>query len=162
VEQHKVQHRGHPHGNAHVGAVVQHVEAEIDQEDLHRDDHAVQDAGQDAGLEVLPEGPAVGRPPVTGLVTQGAQHGVVHAGQRGACKDAARDGADDHYGQIVHQEADVHQADHRQKADAGEQVCKEHAAHIAAHQLKKAAYARFAGRVLFNARPVLEIFRRRK
>ena len=70
MEQHKVQHRGHPHGNAHVGAVVQHVEAEIDQEDLHRDDHAVQDAGQDAGLEVLPEGPAVGCPPVTGLVTQ--------------------------------------------------------------------------------------------
>ena len=34
--------------------------------------------------------------------------------------------------------------------------------YIAAHQLKKAAYARFAGRVLFNARPVLEIFRRRK
>ena len=33
---------------------------------------------------------------------------------------------------------------------------------VAVNQLKKAAYARFAGRVLFNARPVLEIFRRRK
>ena len=155
MEQHKVQHRGHPHGNAHVGAVVQHVEAEIDQEDLHRDDHAVQDAGQDAGLEVLPEGPAVGRPPVTGLVTQGTQHGVVHAGQRGACKDAARNGADDHHGQVVHQEADVHQADHRQKADAGEQVCKEHAAHIAAHQLKKSGLRPFCGACPFQrpARP---------
>ncbi len=41
------------------------------------------------------------------------------------------------------------------KPDAGEQVCKEHAVHITAHQLKKAADAGLAGSVLFDARPGL-------
>ena len=142
--------------------MVQHVEAEVDEENLNGDDGAVDDAGQDGGLEVPLEGLAVGRPPVTGFVAQSAEHGVVHAGQCGPGQDAAHHGAEHHDREVVHQKAHIHQTDHRQKADAGEQVCKEHAAHIAAHQLKKAAYARFAGRVLFNARPVLEIFRRRK
>ena len=162
LEDEQIQHRGHPQGHTHVGAVIQHVEAEIDQEDLQRDHHAVQYTRQDAGLEVALEGLAVGHPPVAGLVAQGAQHGVVHPGQHRPGQDAAHGGADQHDRQVVHQEADVHQADHRQKADAGEQVCKEHPAHIPAHQLEEAAHARFAGRVLFNARPVLEIFRRRK
>ena len=163
VEQHQVQHRGHPHGQADVGAVVQHVEAEIDEEDLDGDDGAVDDAGQDGGFEVPLERAAVGGPPVARFIAQGAEHGVVHARQCGAGQNAARNGADHHDGEVVHQKTDIHQADNRQKADAGEKVSQEHAGHVAPDQLKKAADARFAGGVLLDARSGLaEIICRRK
>ena len=157
MEQQQVEHRCHPHGHAHIGAVVEHVEAEIHKEDLHRDHHAVKHARQDAGLEIALECLAVGRPPVTGLITQGAQNGIVHTGQRRARQNAARSGTDQHHGEAVHQKADVDQADDREKAQAGEQVCKEHAAHIAAHQLEETAYAGLAGGVFLHARPRFEI-----
>ena len=50
----------------------------------------------------------------------------------------------------------------RQKADAGQQICKEHAVHVTAHKLKKAADAGLAGGVLFDTLPGLEIVGRRK
>ena len=80
MEDHQVEDGGHPHAGAHVDPLGQHVEAEIDHEDLHGDHHTVEDAGQDAGLEILPEGPAVGGPPVARLIPQGAQHRVVDPG----------------------------------------------------------------------------------
>ena len=61
--------------------MVEQVEAEVHEEDLHRDHDAVEQARQDAGFEVLLESLAVGGPPVTGLVAQSAQDGVVHACQ---------------------------------------------------------------------------------
>ena len=114
-------------------------------------------ARQDAGLEIALECLAVGRPPVTGLITQGTENGIVHAGQRRARQNAAHSGTDQHHGEAVHQKADVDQADDREKAQAGEQVCKEHAAHIAAHQLEETAYAGLAGSVFLHARPRFEI-----
>lgn len=145
MEDDEVEHRGHPHAYADVGAVVEQVEAEVHEEDLHRDHDAVEHARQDAGFEVLLESLAVGGPPVTGLIAQSAQNGVVHACQHRTGQDAAHGGAEHHDGQAVHQEADVHQTDDGQKAQTGEQVCKEHPAHIPAHQFEEAAYAGLAG-----------------
>ena len=162
MEEDEVEHRGHPHPHADVGAAVEHIEAEVDEKDLHRDHDAVEHPRQDAGLEVLPEGLAVGGPPVAGLVAQGAQDGVVHPRQHRPGQNAAHGGAEDHDRQAVHQEADVHQTDDRQKAQTGEQVGKEHPAHIPAHQLEEAADAGLAGGVLFHARAGLEIVCRRE
>ena len=162
MEDDEVEHRGHPHPHADVGAVVEQVEAEVHEEDLHRDHDAVEHTRQDAGFEVLLESLAVGGPPVTGLIAQSAQDGVVHARQHRPGQDAAHGGAEHHDGQAVHQKADVHQTDDGQKAQTGEQVCKEHPAHIPAHQLEEAAYAGLAGGVLFDARPGLEIVCRRE
>ena len=162
MEEDEVEHRGHPHPHADVGAVVEHIEAEVDEKDLHRDHDAVEHPRQDAGLEVLPEGLAVGGPPVAGLVAQGAQDGVVHPRQHRPGQNAAHGGAEDHDRQAVHQEADVHQTDDRQKAQTGEQVGEEHPAHIPAHQLEEAADAGLAGGVLFHARAGLEIVCRRE
>ena len=111
---------------------------------------------------VLLEGLAVGGPPVAGLVAQGAQDGVVHPRQHRSGQNAAHGGAEDHDRQAVHQEADVHQTDDRQKAQTGEQVGEEHPAHIPAHQLEEAADAGLAGGVLFHARAGLEIVCRRE
>ena len=139
LEDEQVQHGGHPQGHAHIGALIQHAKAEIHKEDLHRHHDAVEDAGGNAGAEVALEGFAVGHPPVARFVAQRAQHGVVHAGQSRPRQNAAADSAHDHNGQAVGQKADVHQTDHRQKADAGEQVGQKHAVHVAAHQLKETA-----------------------
>lgn len=49
-----------------------------------------------------------------------------------------------------------------EKAQAGEQVCKEHAAHIAAHQLEETAYAGLAGGVFLHAPAGFEVVCRRK
>ena len=162
LEDDQVQHRGHPQRHAHVDALAQHIEAEIHKKNLQRDHHAVEDARRDAGLEVALEGLAVGHPPVAGFVAQGAQHGVVHAGKGRPGQDAARHRADEHDRQAVCQKADVHQADHRGKAQAGEQVRQEHAVHIAADQLKKAAYAGLAGGVLLDALALFEVICGRK
>ena len=162
LEDEQVQHRGHPQRHAHIGALAQHIEAEIHKEDLRRDHHTVENARRDAGLEIAFESAAVGHPPITGLIAQGAQHGIVHAGQRRPGQNAAHHRACQHDRQAVCQKADVHQTDHRQKADAGQQVCKEHAVHITAHKLKKAAYAGLAGSILFNALTGLEVICGRK
>jgi len=95
-------------------------------------------------------------------VTQGTQHGIVHAGQRRPGQNSAYHRACQHDRQAVCQKADVHQTDHRQKADAGQQVCKEHAVHITAHKLKKTAHAGLAGSILFNALTGLEVICGRK
>ena len=142
--------------------MVEHIEAEIDQKDLGRDHHAVQDARHDAGLEVPLKGLAVGHPPVARLVPQGAEDGVVHSGQGRAGQNAAHGCTEEHDRQAVHQKAEVDHADHRQKADAGQDVGEEQAAHVAADQLKKAARAGLAGCILFDARASLKIVRRRK
>ena len=97
-----------------------------------------------------------------GLIAQSAQDGGVHACQHRPGQDAAHGGAEHHDGQAVHQEADVHQTDDGQKAQTGEQGCKEHPAHIPAHQLEEAAYAGLAGGVLFDTLTGLEIVGRRK
>ena len=162
LEDEQVQHRGHPQRHAHIGALRQHAEAEIHKEDLHRDHDAVEDARRNTGLEVALEGAAVGHPPVTGLIAQGAQHGIVHAGQRRPGQNTAHHRTCQHDRQAVCQKADVHQTDHRQKADAGQQVCKEHAVHITAHKLKKAAYAGLAWGVFFHALAGFEVVCRRK
>ena len=158
----QIEHRSHPQRDAHVGAVVQHIEAEIDEENLQRDHHGVQHTGHKAGLEVALEGLAVGHPPVARLIAQRAQDGIVHSGQRRARQQTAHGGAAQHHRQTVLQKADVHQTDDRCKPDAGQQVCKEHAVHITAYKLKKAADAGLAGSVLFDALTGLEIIGRRK
>ena len=48
------------------------------------------------------------------------------------------------------------------KADAGQQICKEHAVHITAHKLKKTAYAGLAGGVFLHALAGFEVICRRK
>ena len=76
--------------------------------------------------------------------------------------EARPDGANQHDRQVVHQEADIHQTDHRHKAQAGEQVCQKHAVHVAPYQLREAADAGLAGSVLFDTLTGLEIIGRRK
>ena len=142
-----------------LGAVVEQVEAEVHEEDLHRDHD--RSRARPAGcwpLKLLFEGLAVGGPPIAGLVAQSAQDGVVHARQHRPGQNAAHGGTEHHDGQAVHQKADVHQTDDGQKAQTGEQVCKEHPAHIPAHQLEKAAYAGLAGASFSTPGPDLKSF----
>ena len=129
---------------------------------MQRDHHGVQHTGQQARLKVALERLAVGHPPVARLIAQRAQDGIVHSGQRRARQQAAHGGAAQHHRQAVLQKADVHQTDDRCKPDAGQQVCKEHAVHITAYKLKKAADAGLAGGILFDALTGLEIIGRRK
>ena len=144
MEQHQIQRRGHPQRDADI-AVGKRAGAEPDQIDLDGDHQPVQDAGQEAGFRVLPEGPAVGGPPVTGLIPQSPQDGVVHAGERRAGKQPADHGPCQQQGQAPGQKTEIHDADHGQKAHEGEYVCQEQAVQIPAHDLKKNGRCPFCG-----------------
>ena len=64
--------------------------------------------------------------------------------------------------ELFAQKADVHQTDHRQKADAGQQVCQNMPFISPAHKLKKTAYASLAEIVFFPRHTGFEVICGRK